>query len=123
MNGPDRLPAPRDSVGAAPPRPPRSIRRTSTIDTDWPEGRTGTMRMVGRARDAVTPTAGADPIICAEDSFRARVQWDRTIFDIDADPVRPAIGGLKGARGGGHLRKTLDEILPAERGEATPLYL
>jgi hypothetical protein len=123
MNSPDRPLAPRESAGAAPSRPPRSIRRTSTIDTDWPEGRAGLLRMVGRARDAVTPSAGAAPIVCSEDLFRARVQWDRTIVEIDSDPVRPTIGGLKGARGGGHLRKILDEILPDEHRSATPLYL
>lgn len=123
MNGPDRLPAPRESAGAAPPRPPRSIRRTSTIDTDWPEGRTGLMRMVGRARDAVTGSTDSAPTVFGEDEFRARVQWDRTIVDIDSRPARPGIGRLNGARGGGHLRKILDEVLPDEHRGATPLYL
>jgi hypothetical protein len=123
MNAQDRPPAPRRSAGAAPPRPSRSIRRTSTIDTDWPDGRAGLMRMVGRARDAVTHSAGGNPIVCEEDLFRARVQWDRTIVEIDAEPARAAIAGLKGARGGGHLRKLLDEVLPDEHRSATPLHL
>jgi hypothetical protein len=119
----DRLPAPRNSAGAAPTRPPRSIRRTSSIDTTWPDGRAGNMLMIGRARDAVTGVQGSPPKECAEDSFRARLQWDRTIVEIDADPVRPTIRRLVGARGGGYLRKALDELLPEERKAATPLHL
>ena len=123
MNAPDRPLAPRHSAGESPARPPRSIRRTSTIDTDWPEGRAGLLRMVGRARDAVTHSPSDAPVVCSEDLFRARVQWDRTIVEIAAEPARSTIGRLVGARGGGHLRKVLDELLPDERHGATPLHL
>ena len=116
-------PAPRNSAGPSPLRRPDSIRRTSSIDTDWPEGRGGLLRMVGRARDAGTPAAGGAPIVCVEDEFRARLQWDRTIVEIEATPARAAIGKLVGSRGGGHLRKALDDVFPEERREATPLHL
>jgi hypothetical protein len=120
----DDLPdAPRNSAGAAPRRRPGSIRRTSTIDTAWPDGRTGQLHMIGRARDAVTSLDGGGQAILAEDGFTARLKWDRTIVSIEADPVRPAIQRLVGARGGGHLRKALDEVLPGERLGATPLHL
>src|ERR1700761_684483 len=106
----DRPPAaPRHSAGAAPFRRPGSIRRTSSIDTTWPDGRAGNMAMVGRARDAITGAEGTPPQILAEDAFRARLQWDRTIVEIEADPDRPDIRRLVGARGGGYLRKALDE--------------
>jgi Protein of unknown function (DUF2889) len=118
----DRPSAPRDSAGAAPPRRPGSIRRTSSIDTTWPDGRAGTMRMIGRARDAITLADGGLKV-CAEDLFRARLQWDRTIVEIEAEPNRPNIHRLVGARGGGYLRKALDELLPEERRNATPLHL
>jgi hypothetical protein len=123
MTTADRPDAPRNSAGAAPRRRPGSIRRTSSIDTTWPDGRTGLLNMIGRARDAVTTLAGGGPVIRAEDSFTARLQWDRTIVSIDSDPARPAIQRLVGARGGGHLRKALDEVLPEERIRATPLHL
>jgi len=104
-------------------RRPGSIRRTSTIDTIWPEGRGGDMAMVGRARDAVTGFAAADLQTVAEDAFRVRLGPDRTILEIEATPARAAIGKLVGVRGGGHLRGALDEALPRERLGATPLHL
>lgn len=115
--------APRHSAGPAPLRRPGSIRRTSSIDTDWPGGRDGNLHMVGRARDAVTPPAGGPPIVLTQDEFRAELQWDRTVVAIEASPARTAISGLIGARGGGHLRGALDKVLPDERRSASPLHL
>jgi hypothetical protein len=117
------LAAPRNSAGPAPMRRPGSIRRTSSIDTTWPDGRTGNMSMVGRARDAVTPLSAGAPVVLAEDEFRARLQWDRTIVEISSSPDRPALQRLVGARGGGYLRKALDELLPEERRFGSPLHL
>lgn len=116
-------PPPRRSAGPAPPRAPASLRRTSTIDVDWPEGRGGNMRLVGRARDVVTRRSGEAPVVLAQDGFEALVRPDRTLVAIAADPPRPALSGLVGARGGGGLRKILDEVVPDERRRATPLYL
>jgi hypothetical protein len=115
--------APRNSAGASPARRSGSIRRTSSIDTVWPDGRPGAMSMTGRARDIITPDDGGAPVVCAEDEFRARLQRDRTIVEIVATPDRPAIQKLVGARGGGYLRQAVDEILPDERHHATPLHL
>lgn len=117
------LSAPRLSAGHSPLRPLRSIRRTSSLETNWPNGQAGNLRIVGRARDAVTGAEGGAPIICAMDSYEAELQWDRTIMAIRSEPERPNIGRLVGARGGGHLRSALDELLPDERRTATPLHL
>ena len=114
---------PRNPAGHAPQRRPGSIRRTSTLETTWTDGREGLLQIIGRARDAVTPAGGGAPVVCAADEFRARLQWDRTIAQIEATPPRPNIGKLVGARGGGHLRQALDELLPEERQGATPLHL
>jgi hypothetical protein len=113
----------RNSAGPSPARPPASVRRTSTIDTTWPDGRGGPMRMVGAARDAVTPADGGPLQVCVLDGFRAVLQGDRTIIEIESMPPRAAMGGLVGARGGGHLRKVLGELLPSERDTASPLFL
>ena len=115
--------APRRSAGHSPLRRPGSIRRTSSLETAWPDGQTGNLHITGRARDAVTPTNGGAPIICALDTFEAELQWDRTIVAITARPERANIHRLVGARGGGHLRSALDELLPEERRTATPLHL
>jgi len=113
----------RNPAGHAPARRPDSIRRTSTLETTWPDGRDGLLQITGRARDAVTPAGGGAVVVCGEDEFCARLQWDRTITEIEATPARPNIGQLVGARGGGHLRKALDDLLPEERRNATPLHL
>jgi hypothetical protein len=99
------------------------VRRTSSIDIAWPEGRAGRMQLVGRARDAVTPRSGGAPIICAEDGCTARLTPDRTIAEIAAEPARPELAQLVGARAGGGLRQAVEAAAPEERRRATPLHL
>jgi len=117
------LTPPRRSAGPAPPRAPGSVRRTSSIEVSWPDGREGEMRLVGRARDLVTPRSGGPGVVAAEDSFVARVKADRTITAIESDPPRPAMARLVGERGGGRLRGVLAQVMPEEREGATPLHL
>lgn len=116
-------PAPRRSAGPAPVRPAGSVRRTSSIDVSWPEGRAGHARFVGRARDVATGLAGGPPRVLAEDSFEARLTSERMIVSIEADPPRPGLARLVGERGGGGLRKVLQVAVPEERRQAAPLYL
>ncbi|MDE8653557.1 DUF2889 domain-containing protein [Novosphingobium album (ex Liu et al. 2023)] len=113
----------RNSAGPAPPRAPGSVRRTSTIDVGWPDGPWGDMAFTARARDIVTPLAGGAPQVCAEDGFEATIDRDRTIVAIRTFPHRAGEARLAGHRGGGHLRRALEEIMPEERREGTPLYL
>jgi hypothetical protein len=117
------LSPPRRSAGPSPARIPGSVRRTSSIDITWPEARAGRMRFVGRARDLLTPAGGAAPVVLAMDGFEAVVGADRTIESIAAEPPRPALARLVGARGGGGFRRALAEALPEERRLGTPLYL
>jgi hypothetical protein len=84
---------------------------------------TGNSRISGRARDIITPHSGGAPLVCAEDAFEATLKPDRSIAAIASNPVRPALAQLNGESGGGHLRKVLKEIIPAELHNATPLYL
>jgi Protein of unknown function (DUF2889) len=108
---------------ATPIRRRGSVRRTSTIDMRWPGGWGTQMRLHGHARDLLTPLGGGDPVVLAEDVVRVGVGPDRTIEDIAADPPRPALERLVGARGGGRLRGALGEVVPEERAAGTPLYL
>ena len=113
----------RETAGCAPLRRPGSVRRTSSINVAWPEGRNGPTLLVGRARDIVTPASGGAPAVIAEDSFTTKLARDRTILDIAASPPRPALARLVDQRGGGKLRKALQDVVPEERAGATPLYL
>lgn len=108
---------------AAPPRRrPGSVRRTSTILMSWPEGFGTQLRLVGRCRDLLTPTAG-EPAVLATADLRVGVGPDRTLQDVESDPDEPALAGLVGARGGGSLRGVLQTVVPEHRREGTPLYL
>lgn len=83
--------------------------------------------MVGRARDYATG-AGRDGQTLAgetlaEGAFRLRMNEDKTIVAIEADPPHPGIESLVGERGGGHLRMVLRERMPALIASADPLYL
>lgn len=111
------------SAGHAPLRRPGSIRRTSSIDVSWPDGTlVSAARLEGRARDLLTRADGSAKVL-VEDRYTARVAADRTLLAIEADPPRPGIALLEGAKGGGHLRGRIDEVVPGERAGATPLYL
>ncbi|PPJ25793.1 hypothetical protein C5E45_19370 [Nocardia nova] len=59
------------------------MRRTSTIDMQWPDGPGTQLRLLGRARDLLTPSDGGEPVVLGEDAMRARVNSvTRTIEDI-----------------------------------------
>jgi hypothetical protein len=110
-------------AGPSPVRRAHSVRRTSTIDTGWPEGFGQPVVMIGRARDVLTGREGGTRKTLAEDSFRIGASARREILEIDVEPHRPSIDVLVGARGGGHLRALLAEVLPEERASGSPLYL
>ena len=120
---PDSATAPRQSAGFAPKRRPGSVRRTSSIDVSWPDGRSGAMRFDGRARDVLTPASGDELVTIAEDALVASINADRTITAIESAPARQNIAKLVGERGGGHLREVLKEVLSDELYGASPLYL
>jgi hypothetical protein len=69
------------------------------------------------------PISGGAPVILAEDAFEARLQPDRAIVSIEAEPKRSALSRLVGSRGGGGLRQVLEAAVPEERRRSTPLYL
>lgn len=111
--------------GAAPAtiaRAPWSVRRTSTIDTSWPQGRDKAMHMTGHARDLLTRTVEVAPAILAEDRFVAEVSPQREIITVTTEPPR-STGALAGARAGSQLRTAIANTLEDELTRGTPLYL
>jgi hypothetical protein len=81
------------------------------------------MTLVGRARDVVTARSGGMPVVVAQDGFCAQLKSDRTIVAISTEPARVAAAALVGTRGGGHLRRAIDDVMPEERRAGTPLHL
>lgn len=117
------LPEVQGPLGAAPPRHLNSIRRTTSIDVTWPEGRDGVMRFDARGRDLVTGASLSDTHIARSDAYGATVGRDRTLLALDVTPAREFAHSLIGCRGGGHLRLALKEALPDDTRLSTPLYL
>jgi len=114
----------RGPAEATPPRRPGSVRRTSTIDMQWPAGPGTQLRLHGRARDLLTPADGSEPAVLREDTMSVGVNSaTRTIEDIDAYPHRPEVTRMIGARGGGSSRSVLAEVMADEADAGTPLYL
>ncbi|MDO7842064.1 DUF2889 domain-containing protein [Sphingomonas immobilis] len=114
--------APSNPMGVSPLRRPGSVRRTSSIDATWPEGRDGVGVFAADARDILTPADGGAPVVLAQD--HADVLADhRVIRSVASMPPRDGLDRLSGARAGGYLRAAIDEALPGERTNGTPLYL
>jgi hypothetical protein len=99
------------------------VRRTSSIDTQWPEGYGTPTSVAGRARDYVTLEAGKPGIVAGEDWLRIRATPRREILAIEACRSNEAAQGFVGLRGGGHLREGISRLLPEEREGLTPLHL
>lgn len=116
-------PAPKNPAGHAPVRRHGSVRRTTTIDMTWPDGRGEPYTLSGRGRDIYTPLDTMTPKILDERAVLAKLDITRTILEIEAMPPQDHVKELVGARGGGHLRAKLAEVVPEEFKEETPLYL
>ena len=114
---------PHDPHEGAPPRRPGSVRRTSTIDTNRPDGVDGDARMDGRARDLLTGRDGTAEVV-GEAALVATVGgMTRVLAELRTDPPRPALGALVGAMVGPGFRGRMDGLVPDERDGRTLLYL
>lgn len=119
----DAVPPHSGPAGLTWPRRPWSVRRTSTIDTVWPEGLGTELQMTGRGRDLLTGADPAYPRVLVEDRCRASVSPAREILALETTPPRPGAGGLVGSRAGSQLRSAIAECLPADLASGSPLYL
>lgn len=118
MNAPQQFPFARQSAGPAPLRRPGSIRRTTSIDSDWPDGFGEPWMMTGRARDLLTPVTGESVALAAGD-FRILTSPMRAILEIAAMPDHPRLQEMVGVRAGGASRHALAATLGDIRGTPT----
>jgi hypothetical protein len=118
MNRPQQFPFARQSAGHAPLRRPGSIRRTTSIDSEWPDGFGQPWEMVGRARDLLTPLDG-DPAELAVGGFQILASPQRELLRIALNPDHPRSQELVGVRAGGASRRAIAEILGDLRGTPT----
>jgi hypothetical protein len=113
----------RQSRGPSPQRLPDSLRRTTSLDVTWPDGQSGPMRLLGRARDLLSSGPEIAARTIAEDSFEAVVAPDWRFSSIAAMPARQCVEALVGQSGRFGFRKALRELLGDEQDRATPLAL
>ena len=101
-------------------RRPGSIRRTSSIDSRWPEGVGQPWCLEGRAQDLLTPADGGAPTVLAAGEFRITASPMREIIEVEVAPPHPRSHELVGIRAGGASRVALGTIIGDVRGG--PLY-
>jgi hypothetical protein len=120
MTRPQQFAFARESAGSAPLRRPGSIRRTTSIDSEWPEGYGQPWQMTGHARDLLTPLHGGEPQVLGIAQYRILASPIREILEIEATPSHPRLQEMLGVRAGGASRLALAEKLGDIRG--MPLY-
>jgi hypothetical protein len=110
--------------GPSNPTPDRrvnSIRRTATLDFDYPNGIGTTGRVRARARDLITLEGSTKTL--ADDVLRATIGEGRVYESLFTFPDRPALQAMVGERGPGSSRRAMSALVPEERDGGTPLYL
>jgi Protein of unknown function (DUF2889) len=131
VTGPPLVAGPHAPATATPPRPPGSVRRTTSIDTVRPAGPDGTLVVDARGRDVRTGPDGADRMdVLGEVALALRLEpANHALVDMrvhgagaPADGL-PDLRPLVGARVGSGFRRLLDQTLPAERDRGSLLYL
>lgn len=105
----------------SPDRRVNSIRRTSSLELDYPDGLDGNKRIRGRSRDLLT--GHDDAKVLADDVLVATVMPDRTYEFLFSFPDRPALQAMVGPRGTKNSRRAMAELVPEERDLGTPLFL
>ena len=89
----------------------------------WPEGVSGSLHLLGRARDLHTRPDGSTTSL-AQSQMRCVTGFaDREISSIESEPSHPGLERLLGGRGGGNLRRTIAAELPEVVEAGGPLHL
>ena len=113
---------PSNPLGHAPLRRPLSVRRTSSLQAAWPEGREGPMLLSGRARDLLTDGEGQARTL-AEDRLSVHVGRDGIIQAITSNrQARAQLEALIGRHSIAGLRGAIAEVAADEAIAGSPLY-
>ncbi|MDR7156478.1 hypothetical protein J2W40_003322 [Sphingobium xenophagum] len=120
MNAPQQYTMARQSGGVAPLRRAGSIRRTTSIDSTWPDGAAAAWLMEARARDVIAPIRSGTAVVIAEAGYMMRISPRREILELSAWPEDARIAQLIGVRAGGESRSKISSILGELAG--APLY-
>ena len=105
------LHGPQDPATSTPPRRPRSLRRTTSIDMTFPDGLAGDVLLSGTGRDLCTGADGtARPL--DEASFEATIDFahGQRVTAMTTSPPLDGIEALLGRNAGGGYRKYLNQV-------------
>jgi hypothetical protein len=120
QTAPAKFPLARQGAGHAPLRRRHSIRRTTTIESRWPDGFGKNAVMQGRARDLMTPGDWDRPTTVATGGFEILASPNREILEIRSEPGHPRERELVGVRAGGASREALADAMGDVAGQ--PVY-
>lgn len=108
--------------GSIPKRKPNSVRRTSSLDIFWPDGREGLSHIIGQARDIFNGVDG-EPHILDQAEIEANAHITRELVNARTIPEDARLDALSGVRAGGQLRSALRSLFPEEAERDTAQYL
>jgi hypothetical protein len=111
---------PKAPVAATTARAPRSVRRTSTIDSVRPGGPAGEVVVRARARDLLT-TVSNTAVVLGTEGFDATVAADRTLLTLDHPD--PRLVPLVGASVAGGFRGRVLQLISDDAARLTLLNL
>jgi len=114
---------PGEPVAATIDRHPRSVRRTSTIDTARPDGFRGDLVITARARDLGTAPDAASAVINQVDLSLRVDGSNRQVLSIASSPALPGLDRLIGCPVGPGFRSRVDDACPGERETGTLFHL
>lgn len=113
-----------DPTAGTPDRKAGSVRRTSTINCQRPDGLGGHVAVVGRARDLLTAKGGEPRELATVELFADVDYLSGYIVDqIAAAPAVPALSELQGSRASSGFRAQVNALVPDLADAKTPLYL
>jgi Protein of unknown function (DUF2889) len=116
------MPAVLGPGGSVPLRRPDSVRRTTTIEMHWPDGRGAPTHIVARGRDLLTRESGSASIL-AHAAIDGSAFITRQLIQVSDGTSDPRLAALAGIRAGGQLRAMLRELFPAAEERASLRFL
>jgi hypothetical protein len=117
------LAGPHHPVPTVPARAPGSIRRTTTIDSDRPDGPEGSVLVDARGRDLLTTTDGRAVVVGEQRIWAELESMSRVILSIGAEPAEPRLQAVVGAAVGPGFRGTMTKALDDLSRSGGLLYL
>jgi len=110
-------------VAGSPRRRPGSIRRTTSVDIERPEGFAGPLVLRGRGRDLATGTDQDTVLAAAATEVVIDFVGDRTIRSVHATPDPGGLEAVVGERAGSGFRRILADACPHLAGSGSLVHL